>query len=191
MGASKSMDGPVALLDPRDLGRIDPHPLSGELLMKRFVTLFAALSVLIAGSALAGEGYGACEGEAQACLDHIAAEVANHGWMGVDGAPDAASGGFKITSVDKGSPAAMAGFKTDFVVTAVNGIEVDVNNKERMQEVMALMVADTKINFTVATGHGMHKDISVRLEAMPEEKIASRIGTHMMQHVTVVENASR
>ena len=163
--------------------------------MKRYLyLLIPAAMLLMAATAFAGDGHyaeGPCSNDAQACINMIATKAASHGWMGVDGEVDEETGYFVINAVTEDSPAAAAGFKAGYQVTAINGEAVNFNDKEAAQATMALLVPDAEITFTVSKGHGKSKDIAVRLVSMPDSELAKMLGKHMVNHVQVADSSSR
>jgi len=160
--------------------------------MKRYLYLLIPAAILLmATAAFAGEGYGACENDAQSCVNMIAAKAASHGWMGVDGEVDKESGYFVITEVASHSPAAEAGFKSGYKVTAVNGEAVDFNDEAAAHATMALLVPNAEITFTIAGDYGKSKDIAVTLLDMPEGEVAKMLGKHLLNHVEVADSSSR
>jgi len=159
--------------------------------MKRHALLLIPALLLMALPAFAGEGHEQCTADAQTCLDKMATKVASKGWMGVEGEADEATGFFKVTSVAADSPAYKAGFKEGYLVSAVNGHAIDMNDEAAMHEVMSLLVPDAHVTFTVAKGHGKEKNLEVTLIEMPEAEKAKIVGGHMLSHVTVADTSSR
>jgi S1-C subfamily serine protease len=161
--------------------------------MKRFLYLLIPAAILVSTAAFAGEGggYGACEQSAQTCINMIAANAGSRGWMGVDGDVDKETGFYMISEVAAHSPAAEAGFKAGNILTAVNGTAVNFNNEESAQAVMAQLVPDAKITFTVKNDYGKEKDIKVTLLEMPEAEVAKMLGKHLLHHVEVADGSSR
>lgn len=163
--------------------------------MKRFhYLIISAAMLMMAATAFAGEGHAegmACTNDAQACVNMMATKAASHGWMGVDGEVDKESGYFVINVVAEDSPAAKAGFKAGHKITAINGETVNFNDEKAAQAVMAAMVPNAEITFTVAASYGKTKEIAVTLQEMPESEVAKMLGKHMLRHVEVAENSSR
>jgi len=159
--------------------------------MKRHALLLIPALLLMAAPVFAGEGHGACTADAQGCLNKMAAYASTKGWMGVDGEADEATGFFKDTSVVAASPAAEAGIKEGNLLSAVNGEKIDMKDEAGMKAVMALLVPDAEVTFTVAGSYGKEKQVAVTLVELPEDEKAKMVGGHMLQHVAVADNSSR
>jgi S1-C subfamily serine protease len=138
--------------------------------MKRNVSLLAlALFLALSSSALAG-------GEKCARDAKIAAhntkkgELAAKGWLGLKTEKDA-SGAYRVASVESGSPAAKAGFRTGDVLVAYNGVALTDANKEAVHKAKAGCSVGTKVAYTVRRD-GAERTVTATLAPVPEKVLA-------------------
>ncbi len=146
------------------------------------IWILAVAIALAAAPALAGDGK-KCEGTTQECLDYMAANMKNRGWVGVE-MEDAGHGYHKVTRVIGGSPAERAGVKPGDVLVAVEGHDVAEADKTTWQALEAKMKPGNRIAYTVER-NGSKKQIDVTLAEMPDEVLAQWVGKHMLAHAAV------
>ena len=145
----------------------------------------ALLLALAAPVAMAGD-YGKCTASTQECLDMMAQKLNNKGWIGVELNDE--SGLLAITKVIEGSPAEKAGLKEGDVLFAVNGIQYNEENKEKLGTIREEMTPGSTFTFTILKSGKKEKDMEITLGDLPEDMLAQWVGKHMLDHASV-ENA--
>ncbi len=155
------------------------------MLRNRWIAL-TALVVLVTLPAMAGEGE-KCSYGTQECLDHMANKMKNSGWVGVE--LDYADHALVVRGVIDGSPAEKAGLQVDDVLFAINGVEYNDENMEKLHEMKAEAKPGDETIWTVKR-NGYSKELTIELDRMPADLLAKYIGQHMMDHaaVEVAEN---
>jgi S1-C subfamily serine protease len=152
--------------------------------MKRALGLLTAVLVLgLATASFAGEK-GECTASAQECLNKMATKMANYGWTGLDGDYDEANGLYTVTSIYDNSPAVAAGFELDDVLVGINGQKFKNMSDEDWEKLSAVRVPGATVTYLVKRD-GEKREIGVTLTKMPEDILATKIGHHMLDHVTV------
>lgn len=152
--------------------------------MKRVIALLTVLSIaVIALPAFAGEK-GECTASTQECLDKYAAKMTTYGWAGFEGDYNDETGVFTLTAITPDSPAEKAGFQTGDQVHAWNGIEFASMNEEDWKKSAQERTPGDVAKYTF-TRNGKEKTLKVTLAAMPDEMVAKKIGSHMMDHAQV------
>ena len=137
------------------------------------------VAVAAAQPLFAGEGH-KCTASTQDCLDHMAANLSNRGWVGIEAGDD----NMRITRVVEGSPAEAAGFAVGDVLTAANGVVYSEANKADLEKVKKGMVPGATITFTLERA-GTARDVKVTLAALPDNVRAQWVGNHMLEHADV------
>lgn len=145
------------------------------------VLVAASLALLFAVPTHAGEGQ--CTGETQACLDYMANQLKNSGWVGVE-MESLEDGGYVLTKVVAGSPAEEAGLRADDVLVAINGIEINEENHEKLQTARAEWKPGTSVTWSMIRGSA-DRQVAITLGRMPADVLAKYIGKHMLEHATV------
>src|SRR5437763_627791 len=117
--------------------------------MKRIVPLLVLAFVLVLTSA-AFAGGEKCAHDAKTASAHKAkmAELAAHGWLGLKTAREAA-GGYRVTAVAEGSPAAQAGFHTGDVLLALNGVALTDANHEAVHKAKGECAVGKKVTYSI------------------------------------------
>jgi len=155
--------------------------------MRRMWTIALLVLISIApASALAGEG--GCKGSTQDCLNKMAAELRDRGWVGLE-LDHGASGEMTVQRVVEDSPAAAAGFRPGDVLVAVNGVEFSEYNQEALSKIKQTMRPGKQVTYTVARD-GAKRDVDVTLAKVPDQVLAAWIGGHMLEAHTTVASAS-
>jgi predicted metalloprotease with PDZ domain len=161
-------------------------------MMKQVLILIAALALLAPGAVLAGESCSShqaqqvaeknykCDSTPQECLDHMAAYFSERGWVGIELEIDEESGAMAVTRVESHSPAADAGMRTGDVLVALNGVQLNDANKEKVAAAKEKMTIGTVVTYTVER-KGSKKDIEVTLGQIPDPVLAKWIGRHMIE----------
>ena len=144
------------------------------------IAMLAAVLLLATVPADAGEG---CDGSTQECLDYMANQMKTSGWVGVE-MEGLEEGGWTITKVVDGSPAAEAGLQADDVLVAINGIELNDANKEKLQAARAEWTPGTSVTWEMTRGE-MDRNVALTLAPMPADILARYIGNHMLEHAAV------
>ena len=128
-----------------------------------------------------------CGANAQACLDSFANYYKGRGWAGVS--LEMSDDGLRVSEVHHGTPASNAGVKTGDVLVAINGIDYNDENKEKLAALQAKMVPGNEFTYTISR-NGKNKDISFALDEMPMDVVARVVGMHMLSDHAAVEVAS-
>jgi C-terminal processing protease CtpA/Prc len=155
------------------------------------LAMFALATVVLAGGPdcakhANGAAYAAsekgCPMSAAECKKQMA-EAKNHGWLGIkfDQSEDGTS---VVKDVIKGSPAETAGFRSGDVLYALNGIEMNEANADRVKAAWKPLTPGSTVNYTVKRD-GVAKDITVTLGKMPEAVYQAMVTEHMKEHVDV------
>ena len=92
----------------------------------------AALVATLVTPVLAGEGH-KCTASTQDCLNHMAQEFKNRGWLGIEG--EKSDTGFEITEIIANSPAEESGLRVGDILTAMN---VGIMGPEEVREELEL-----------------------------------------------------
>ena len=152
---------------------------------KANLMLSLAAIVVLSVPAFAGEGYEKCSAGTQECLDKMAASMADRGWIGVELEKDEDTGALTITRVVPDSPAEASGLQAGDKLAALNGLSFgDESNHEQLQAAWKSMTPGKEVAFTV-NRHGHDKKVSITLANYPEDVIAAKIGSHMLEHAAV------
>ena len=157
--------------------------------MSRRIALWTLVfAVALALPLSAGEGQKKCEGDAQACLNKMAAKFKDRGWVGVE-LDHNENGSMTVLEVIDGSPAQAAGLKSGDVLLAFNGVEFGDDNSKKLKQAQVEMKVGNTIEYTVKR-NGKTKDVAIKLAPIPEEVVYAWVGQHMMQGHSTIEIAS-
>jgi predicted metalloprotease with PDZ domain len=158
------------------------------------LAMFAfATSVLAGGAGCTKEAMDAknaayhkgCTATKEECLKHMA-EAKNNGWLGIQ--YDATEDGTSVVKeVVKGSPADKAGFRAGDVLFALNGIEMNDANKDRVKSTWKSLKPGSVVSYTVKR-EGISKELTPTLGTMPEATYQAMVAEHMKEHVAVASN---
>lgn len=153
--------------------------------MKRFsICLVVALSLILTGSALAGDYHEKCTEGTQACLNQLAAKIQKKAWLGVE-LEKAEEAGYTITKVIADSPAEAAGFRAGDVLVALNGITIAEENHEALKKAKMSLEPGSTASYTVKR-QGAKQQLAVTLSHVPATVMAEWIGEHMVEHHAVI-----
>jgi C-terminal processing protease CtpA/Prc len=156
--------------------------------MRKAILLVAATALMIGGVALAGEK-GKCPFHTQQCLNKMAEDLMNKGFIGIDGKWDDAAGGLRVTEFIPGSKAADAGIRPGDVFVEVNGIRL-TDEKGYAAEI-AKWKPGQQAEIAVLRDGAKHK-MTVTLVAAPADIIAAQVGRHMIEaHSKAADSAAR
>lgn len=143
--------------------------------MKRRIPVLAlALALVAVGATVAFAGGADCERSAKAAktAEHHhskAAEMAKHGWLGVE--TEKADAGYAITVVHADSPAEAAGFRVGDVLVAMNGIAFTDSNKKALKQAKAELWPGSEVEYTVRRGSADTR-LTATLAPVPDEVLA-------------------
>lgn len=152
--------------------------------MKRVVGASAMVMMMVmAAPAFAGDGSG-CTASTQDCLNHMAKNLENRGWVGIEMDDKGGVDKMVITKVIDGSPADNAGFKVGDTLVAVNGVRFAEDNQKQIKDIQYSMTPGADFTYTVAR-KGSKVDLEVELGRIPENVMAQWIGGHMMDHAEI------
>jgi len=140
------------------------------------------LALVAAVNVLAGDGT-KCTYSTQECLDDMAANMKDRGWVGIEYDADTMT----VTRVIPGSPADTAGFKTGDVMVAVGGISFGEKNADQIKKLA--WNPGSELTFTVKRG-GSNTDLDVTLGQLPDDVLAQWVGNHMIKNHVQVKVAS-
>jgi C-terminal processing protease CtpA/Prc len=158
------------------------------------LAMFALATAALAGgpdcekhakNAAYAASHSGCTMSKEECLKSMA-EAKNRGWLGIqyDNTED---GTTVVKSVFKGSPAERAGFQSGDVLYALNGIEMNDANQDRVKTTWKSLKSGSVATYTVKRS-GASKDLTVTLGTMPEEVYQQMVAEHMKEHVAVASN---
>ena len=149
--------------------------------MKRFSVILAAVAVLgLSATAFAGEG--PCTASTQECLDKMAQHYTNYGWAGLEGDYNEEDGYFTVTSVS--GPAVEAGVMEGDVFYGINGMYFAKMSDEDWKASKAERIPGATANYMIKRD-GHKEKVAIVLGEMPEDEIAAKVGSHMLDHAQV------
>jgi predicted metalloprotease with PDZ domain len=156
------------------------------------LAMFALASAVLAGgpdcekhaknAAYAASHKEGCTATKEECLKHMA-EARNNGWLGIryDNTEDGTS---VVKDVMKGSPAEKAGFRSGDVLFALNGIEMNEANADRVKAAWKSLKPGSLATYTVKRD-GVSKELTPTLGTMPDDVYQAMVAEHMKEHVDV------
>jgi predicted metalloprotease with PDZ domain len=152
-----------------------------EDVMKRAFGVLAAVMVMVMTvPAMAGDA-NKCSASTQDCLNHMATNLKDRGWVGIEMDDSGGMGKMTITKVVDNSPALKAGFEVGDTLVAVNGVAFSEDNKKELKKMQYSMKPGADFTYTVAR-NGSKVDLDVELGTLPDNVMAQWIGGHMMDH---------
>ena len=152
--------------------------------MRRQVSAWAVLLVLIAAvPAMAGYGE-KCTAGTQDCLDKMATKLKSSGFVGVELDRDEKTSILTVKSVIPATPAAAAGIQAGDILYALNGVVISEGNEEALKKARAEWKPGQQVNYTIRRD-GADREVSLTLAPMPADVMAKWIGQHMMDHASV------
>jgi len=150
---------------------------------KWVMLLLAVMAITVTASMFAGDGH-RCAASAEECAKKLQAKLSTHGWLGIE--TEKGANGPTIIGVVPGSPAEKAGFAAGDVLAAINGIELGEGSKERLSKAKQKMGPGDEVTYTVLR-KGAKLDVTARLAEMPRDRVAQKIGEHVLaEHLGAV-----
>jgi predicted metalloprotease with PDZ domain len=150
---------------------------------KAFGVFLAVMIMVMAAPAMAGEGSN-CTASTQDCLNYMAKNLKNRGWVGIEMNDKGGVDKMVITKVLEGSPAERAGFRVGDTLSAVNGVAFTEENHKQLKDIQYSMKPGADFVYTVSR-KGSKVDVEVELGQIPESVMAQWIGGHMMEHAEI------
>jgi C-terminal processing protease CtpA/Prc len=143
----------------------------------------AVLATLaLTGPVLAGDSK--CTHNTQECLDYMATQMKDSGWVGVElEGSDDKYGPMTLTKVVEGSPAAEAGLQKGDVLVAIGGIPLGDGNQEKLTQARASRKPGDSVTWSITRGE-QPLEVGIKLGAMPADILARYIGQHMLEHAS-------
>jgi C-terminal processing protease CtpA/Prc len=157
-----------------------------------FALAIAAVSLIsvLSTPVVAGDDHGhayRCSEEAQTCLNAMASRFDGRGWAGVE--MEYTEAGPTVKAVHSGTPASRAGVQVGDVLTAINGVEISEDNKEKLGALELEMKPGKIFTYSISR-KGKEREVQFALAEMPIEIAAKLVGQHMIEQHTTVEIAS-
>ena len=149
--------------------------------MNRLIgVLTVVMMMAMAAPARAGDA-SKCSASTQDCLNHMAKNLNNRGWVGIEMDDKSGTGMMIITKVIDGSPAQNAGFEIGDALVAVNGVAFSDENEKQLKDIQYSMIPGADFTYTVSR-KGSKVDLDVELGELPDNVKAQWVGNHMMDH---------
>jgi len=144
----------------------------------------AALMLALAIPAFAGHDGEKCTHPTQECLDYMATNLRNTGWIGVELDINEDSGARVVKKVVPGSPAEAAGIQPGDILVSLNGTKLAKGNEEAIMQTKKDMKPGQTVTYVVSS-NGMDKKVVLVLAPMPADVMAAYIGQHMLEHANM------
>ena len=152
--------------------------------MKRSIGVLSVVMIMVmAVPATAGDA-NKCTASTQDCLNHMAKNLNDRGWVGIEMDDKGGVGMMVITKVIDDSPAQKAGFKVGDTLVAVNGVEFSEDNEKELKDIQYAMTPGADFTYTVSR-KGSRVDLDVELGQLPDDVKAQWVGSHMMDHAEI------
>ena len=130
----------------------------------------------------AASAKGGCTASKEECAQYMAAARKN-GWLGVE-YDKSEEGVLAVKKVLPDSPAAKAGFQVGDVLVAMNGVEINDANKDKLKAVKKNLAPGSDVTYTIKRGT-YSKDLTATLGTMPDAVYTAMVDEHMKEHVAV------
>jgi C-terminal processing protease CtpA/Prc len=141
----------------------------------------AAMTLALAIPAWAGHDGEKCTHPTQECLDYMATNLKNTGWVGVELNIDEDTGARLVKKVVPGSPAEAAGIEPGDVLVSFNGTKLAKGNEDAIMQTKKDMKPGQTVTYVISR-NGLDKKVELTLAPMPADVMAAYIGEHMLQH---------
>jgi C-terminal processing protease CtpA/Prc len=147
-----------------------------------YLTFAVLAATVLFGASLAFAGGGAeCKAEhTTADYTKMAEKMAKYGYLGLEKEKNA-QGGYTVTAVAAGSPAAAAGFRAGDVLVAMNGVRLADENKEALYKVKSTLGVGKQVTYTVSRA-GRDQQLTATLGTVPREVLAQWVGEHVLDN---------
>src|SRR5262249_39205324 len=150
--------------------------------MRNFPRLgVAALCLALSLPVWAGHEGEKCPYPTQECLDYMAANLKNSGWIGVELDVNEDTGARVVKKVVPGSPAENAGIQVGDVLVSLNGTKLAKGNEAAIQKTKKDMEPGQTVTYVISR-NGLDKKVELTLAPMPTDVMAAYIGQHMLEH---------
>lgn len=146
---------------------------------RTWIAAVAAAGMLTGTLAIAGETWH-CKLSTQECLNQMAANMKNSGWIGVVIERDK-DDLWLVKEVVAGSPAQKAGIEPGDTLYAMNGTPLTTENESKIQKIRKDLKPGSSVTYTVRRDGGS-RDLTITLAPMPADLMAKYIGAHMLEH---------
>jgi predicted metalloprotease with PDZ domain len=156
-------------------------------MMKRVSAMVVVLA-LLALPATAGDK-AKCDGNGEDCLKAMKAKYQKKAWLGIEYDTDE-HGRWVVKSVEKESPAALAGFEKGDVLLSLNGEAYTKENKAALKAENAKLAPGSEATYVVKR-QGGKVTLQATLGSVPPELQAKWIAEHMKEHHPEVKMASK
>ena len=154
---------------------------------RAFVIVGLALLIGVTAVAVAGDKH--CTGTTQECLDKMVVKIQQKGWLGVE-TEKLDNGRSQITKVYPDCPAEKAGFQKGDIFVAVNGIEINDENKEALKKAKYAMGPGSEVQYVMKRQGGKVK-LTAQLGNVPNAVLAEWVGDHMVENHATHKVASK
>jgi len=152
--------------------------------MKRVISVLSVVMIMVVAVPAIAADANKCTASTQDCLNHMAKNLNNRGWVGIEMDDKGGVGMMVITKVIGGSPAEKAGFKVGDALVAVNGVSFSEGNEKQLKDIQYAMTPGSDFTYTVSR-KGSKVDLDVELGKLPDNVKAQWVGNHMMDHAEV------
>jgi len=149
--------------------------------MKRAIGVVLVVMIMVVSGPVFAGAAGSCTASTQDCLNHMAKNLNNRGWVGIEMDDKGGVGMMVITKVIDGSPAEKAGFQVGDALVAVNGVSFADENEKQLKDIQYAMTPGADFTYTVSR-KGSKVDLDVELGQLPDNVKAQWVGMHMMEH---------
>jgi len=149
--------------------------------MKRVIGVLSVVMIMVVAVPAIAADANKCTASTQDCLNHMAKNLNNRGWVGIEMDDKGGVGMMVITKVIDGSPAEKAGFEVGDALVAVNGVSFSEGNEKQLKDIQYAMTPGADFTYTVSR-KGSKVDLDVELGKLPDNVKAQWVGNHMMDH---------
>lgn len=154
----------------------------------RKIVAMAIVSLLVVTATFAGDKM-KCEGTTEECVQKLAAELQNRGWLGVE-FDKSETGAMAVKAVVAGSPAAAAGFEVGDVLVAIGDVAISTENSEAVSAAFQAMQPGDLIRYKVDRA-GRERTLKARLARMPESIKAQWLDHYRQEHAEQMAAATK
>lgn len=149
--------------------------------LKRFGLVALAIALAMPAWAHSGEK---CTRPTQECLDYMATNLKNSGWIGVELDTDEDTGARVVKKVVPNSPAEGAGIRPGDILVSMNGTKLAKGNEDAIMKAKKDMKPGQTVTYVISS-NGLDKKVEMTLAPMPADVMAAYIGQHMLEHANM------